>query len=74
MPEEKDKVENLVDVGEADQQATEVNLDDKGEPEKDVEETEVEVEVSGFKVDPNVGILVGIGALAFIAYVAEKKK
>ena len=34
MPEEKDKVENLVDVGEADQQATEINLDDKGEPEK----------------------------------------
>ena len=30
MPDEK-KVDNLVDVGEADQQATEINLDDKGE-------------------------------------------
>ena len=26
--------DNLIDVGEADQQATEINLDDKGEPEK----------------------------------------
>ena len=34
MPTENEKTENLVDVGEADQQETEVNLDDKGEPEK----------------------------------------
>ncbi len=44
MPEEKDKVENLVDVGEADQQETEVNLDDKSEPEK-VETVKEEIEV-----------------------------
>ena len=44
MPEEKDKVENLVDVGEADQQETEVNLDDKGEPEK-IETVKEEIEV-----------------------------
>ena len=29
MPTENEKTENLVDVGEADQQATEINLDDK---------------------------------------------
>jgi len=34
MPEENEKTENLIDVGEADQEATEINLDDKGEPEK----------------------------------------
>ena len=45
MPEEKDKVENLVDVGEADQQATEVNLDDKGEPEKVEAPAEEKIEV-----------------------------
>ena len=45
MPEEKDKVENLVDVGEADQQATEVNLDDKGEPEKVETPAEEKIEV-----------------------------
>ena len=45
MPEEKDKVENLVDVGEADQQATEVNLDDKGEPEKVETHAEEKIEV-----------------------------
>ena len=46
MPEENRKVENLVDVGEADEQATEVNLDDKGEPEKveTPEEEKIEVE------------------------------
>ncbi len=33
MPEEE-KVDNLIDVGEADQQPAEINLDDKGEPEK----------------------------------------
>ena len=45
MPEEKDKVENLVDVGEADQQETEVNLDDKGEPEKVETPAEEKIEV-----------------------------
>ena len=45
MPEEKDKVENLVDVGEADQQATEINLDDKGEPEKVETPVEEKIEV-----------------------------
>ena len=45
MPEEKDKVENLVDVGEADQQATEVNLDDKGELEKVETPAEEKIEV-----------------------------
>ena len=44
MPEENEKTENLVDVGEADQEATEINLDDKGEPEK-VEAVEETVEV-----------------------------
>ena len=45
MPTENEsKVENLVDVGEADQEATEINLDDKGEPEK-VEAVEETVEV-----------------------------
>ncbi len=47
MPtENENKVDSLVDVGEADQQPTEINLDDKGEPEK-VEapaETKIEVE------------------------------
>ena len=31
---ENEKKRNLIDVGEADQEATEINLDDKGEPEK----------------------------------------
>ena len=45
MPtENENKVDNLVDVGEADQQETEVNLDDKGEPEK-VETVKEEIEV-----------------------------
>jgi len=35
MPtENENKVDSLVDVGEADEKATEINLDDKGEPEK----------------------------------------
>ena len=33
MPEEVKK-DDLIDVGEADEKATEINLDDKGEPEK----------------------------------------
>ena len=35
MPtENENKVDNLIDVGEADQQETEINLDEKGNPEK----------------------------------------
>ena len=44
MPTENEKTENLVDVGEADQQETEVNLDDKGEPEK-IQTVKEEIEV-----------------------------
>ena len=45
MPTENEKTENLVDVGEADQQETEVNLDDKGEPEKVETPAEEKIEV-----------------------------
>ena len=46
MPtENENKVENLIDVGEADQQATEINLDDKGEPEKVETPVEEKIEV-----------------------------
>ena len=45
MPTENEKTENLIDVGEADQQATEVNLDDKGEPEKVETPAEEKIEV-----------------------------
>jgi soluble cytochrome b562 len=46
MPTENEKkVENLIDVGEADQQATEINLDDKGEPEKVEAPVEEKIEV-----------------------------
>ncbi len=57
MPEEAQKVDNLIDVGEADQKPTEINLDDKGEPEKveapKEEKIEVEqVESAPEKVEP----------------------
>ena len=46
MPtENENKVDNLIDVGEADQQATEINLDDKGEPEKVETPVEEKIEV-----------------------------
>ena len=46
MPtENENKVENLIDVGEADQQETEINLDDKGEPEKIEAPAEEKIEV-----------------------------
>jgi hypothetical protein len=46
MPtENENKAENLIDVGEADQQATEINLDDKGEPEKIEAPVEEKIEV-----------------------------
>ena len=44
MPEEE-KVDNLIDVGEADQQATDINLDDKGEPEKVEAPKEEKIEI-----------------------------
>jgi hypothetical protein len=46
MPtENENKVDNLVDVGEADEKATEINLDDKGEPEKVEAPVEEKIEV-----------------------------
>ena len=50
MPTENaQKVDDLIDVGEADQKATEINLDDKGEPEKVEAPQEEKIEVE--KVD-----------------------
>ena len=42
----ENKKDDLIDVGESDQQETEINLDEKGEPEKveQVEEEKIEVE------------------------------
>ena len=46
MPtENENRVENLIDVGEADQQETEINLDEKGEPEKIETPVEEKIEV-----------------------------
>ena len=46
MPtENENKVESLIDVGEADEKATEINLDDKGEAEKDEAPAEEKIEV-----------------------------
>jgi hypothetical protein len=46
MPtENQNKVDNLIDVGEADEKATEINLDDKGEPEKVEAPKEEKIEV-----------------------------
>ena len=46
MQEEQVKKDDLIDVGESNQQETEINLDEKGEPEKveQVEEEKIEVE------------------------------
>ena len=49
MPEEEKKAGDLIDVGEADQQPTEINLDDKGEPEKVEAPKEEKIEIE--KVD-----------------------
>ena len=49
MPDEEKKAGDLIDVGEADQQPTEINLDDKGEPEKVEAPKEEKIEVE--KVD-----------------------
>ena len=51
MPEEE-KVDNLIDVGEADQQATEINLDDKGEPEKVEAPVEEKIEIEQVQESP----------------------
>jgi hypothetical protein len=46
MPtENENKVDSLIDVGEADQQETEINLDNKGEPEKVEAPVEEKIEV-----------------------------
>ena len=45
MPDEEKKVDNLIDVGEADQQPTDINLDDKGEPEKVEAPKEEKIEI-----------------------------
>ena len=46
MPTENvNKADNLIDVGEADQQSTEINLDNKGEPEKVETPKEEKIEV-----------------------------
>ena len=46
MPtENENKVDSLIDVGEADEKATEINLDDKGEPEKVETPKEEKIEV-----------------------------
>ena len=46
MPtENENKVQSLIDVGEEDQKETEINLDDKGEPEKIEEPVEEKIEV-----------------------------
>ena len=39
------KTDNLIDVGEADQESTEINLDNKGEPEKVEAPKEEKIEV-----------------------------
>ena len=51
MPDEEKKVDGLIDVGEADQQATEINLDDKGEPEKVEAPKEEKIEIEKVEED-----------------------
>ena len=51
MPEEEKKVDDLIDVGEADQQPTEINLDDKGEPEKVEAPKEEKIEIEKVEED-----------------------
>ena len=53
MPTENvNKADNLIDVGEADQQSTEINLDNKGEPEKVEAPKEEKIEVEEVKMFP----------------------
>ena len=51
MPEEEKKAGDLIDVGEADQQATDINLDDKGEPEKVEAPKEEKIEIEKVEED-----------------------
>ena len=52
MPtENENKKDDLIDVGEADQQETEINLDDKGEPEKVEAPAEEKIEVEQVSED-----------------------
>ena len=51
MPEEAQKVDDLIDVGEADQKPAEINLDDKGEPEKVEAPKEEKIEVEKVEED-----------------------
>ena len=48
------KEENLIDVGEADQESTEINLDNKGEPEKVEAPKEEKIEVEQVEEQPKV--------------------
>ena len=53
MPtENENKVQSLIDVGEEDQKETEINLDDKGEPEKVEAPKEEKIEVEEVKESP----------------------
>jgi len=53
MPTENvNKADNLIDVGEADQQSTEINLDNKGEPEKVEAPKEEKIEVEEVSETP----------------------
>ena len=47
----ENKKDDLIDVGEADQQETEINLDDKGEPEKIETPAEEKIEVEQVSED-----------------------
>ena len=53
MPtENENKVQSLIDVGEEDQKETEINLDDKGEPEKIEQPVEEKIEVEEVSETP----------------------
>ena len=45
MPVDNENRNDLIDVGEADQKATEINLEDKGEPEKKEPRKEEQIEI-----------------------------
>jgi len=51
MPDEEKKAGDLIDVGEADQQPTDINLDDKGEPEKVEAPKEEKIEIEKVEED-----------------------
>ena len=52
MPVDNENRNDLIDVGEADQKATEINLDDKGEPEKKEAPKEEKIEVEQVEETP----------------------